>query len=227
MPHSVPENKPPTVKSRHASQQPRIDHFVFPSLTLPLAIGGDGAGMPTRNGDKRARPQANGDDSDAVWEKVLWRRQPFPDNYVPSSYLAELDSLREYHCPPPLTTQLTPTPAPRPRPRLLPLMLATLPVSQHLAVIALFLAVFYAMLVGDFGAAEVGWSCTALELGAYALWRFGWGSDKAAKTECASASLCACMELTPKQPSSPYPVPSGRSSSHPFCYRCSRQCSGR
>ncbi|WOO78894.1 Phosphatidylinositol N-acetylglucosaminyltransferase GPI2 subunit [Vanrija pseudolonga] len=122
--------------------------------------------MPTRNGEKRARPQANGDASDAVWEKVLWRRQPFPDNYVPPSYLAELDSL-----------------PPRPRPRLFPLMLATLPVSQHLAVIALFLAVFYAMLVGDFGAAEVGWSCTALELAAYALWRFGWGSDKAAKTE--------------------------------------------
>lgn len=30
------------------------------------------------------------------WEKVLWRRQPYPDNYVPPSYLAELDDLREF-----------------------------------------------------------------------------------------------------------------------------------
>lgn len=28
------------------------------------------------------------------WEKALWRKQPFPDNYVPSSFLAELKALR-------------------------------------------------------------------------------------------------------------------------------------
>lgn len=31
-----------------------------------------------------------------AWEKVLWRRQPFADNYVPPSFLAELDDLREW-----------------------------------------------------------------------------------------------------------------------------------
>lgn len=29
------------------------------------------------------------------WERVLWRQQPFPDNYVPPTFLAELDALRE------------------------------------------------------------------------------------------------------------------------------------
>jgi phosphatidylinositol glycan class C protein len=53
-------------------------------------------------------------------------------------------------------------------------MLATLPVSQHLAVIALFLAIFYGMLVGNFGAEEVGWGCAAVGVVAYALWRVGW-----------------------------------------------------
>jgi phosphatidylinositol glycan class C protein len=28
------------------------------------------------------------------WEKALWRKQPFPDNYVPQSFLAELKALR-------------------------------------------------------------------------------------------------------------------------------------
>jgi phosphatidylinositol glycan class C protein len=67
------------------------------------------------------------------------------------------------------------TTAQRPRPKLLPLIVATFPVSQHLAVIALFLAIFYAMLVGEFGAAEVGWTCASLGLLSYALYRIGWG----------------------------------------------------
>jgi hypothetical protein len=29
------------------------------------------------------------------WEKALWRKQPFPDNYVPPSFLAELKALRK------------------------------------------------------------------------------------------------------------------------------------
>ncbi|BEI80188.1 hypothetical protein CcaverHIS002_0107170 [Cutaneotrichosporon cavernicola] len=99
----------------------------------------------------------DGDHSDPKWEKVLWRRQPFPDNYVPPSFLAELDELPQ-----------------RPRPKLVPLILATLPVSQHLAVITLFLAIFYGMLVGSFGAEEVGWACAFMGLVAYGLWRVGW-----------------------------------------------------
>jgi hypothetical protein len=30
------------------------------------------------------------------WEKALWRKQPFPDNYVPPSFLAELKALRKF-----------------------------------------------------------------------------------------------------------------------------------
>lgn len=30
-----------------------------------------------------------------IWQKLLWRRQPYPDNYVPDSFLQELRELRE------------------------------------------------------------------------------------------------------------------------------------
>jgi phosphatidylinositol glycan class C protein len=58
------------------------------------------------------------------------------------------------------------------------LLIAAFPVSQHLAVIALFLAVFYAMLKGNLGAAEVGWSVTATGLFSYGLYHVGWGRSR-------------------------------------------------
>lgn len=41
------------------------------------------------------------------WEKVLWRRQPFPDHHVPPSFLAELNELGASHQ---LQTDSDPTP---------------------------------------------------------------------------------------------------------------------
>lgn len=29
-----------------------------------------------------------------AWEKVLWRKQPYADNYVPPSFLSELNEIR-------------------------------------------------------------------------------------------------------------------------------------
>lgn len=33
-----------------------------------------------------------------VWEKVLWRQQSFPDNYVPPSFLSSLRRNGEASC---------------------------------------------------------------------------------------------------------------------------------
>jgi phosphatidylinositol glycan class C protein len=54
-------------------------------------------------------------------------------------------------------------------------MFGALPISQHLAVIALFLAVFEGMLDGGLGAGQVGWACVGLGLLGYIIRRWGWG----------------------------------------------------
>ena len=33
---------------------------------------------------------------EAEWERVLWKKKPYPDNYVPRSFLASLSRNREY-----------------------------------------------------------------------------------------------------------------------------------
>lgn len=60
-----------------------------------------------------------------------------------------------------------------------------------MAVIALFLAVYYGMLDGALSPAGVGWSCAVAGLLAYTLWRIGWESKDAAPSgrECPPAPL--------------------------------------
>jgi hypothetical protein len=65
--------------------------------------------------------------------------------------------------------------APRPRPRLSTLIFGALPVGQHLAVIALFLAVFDGLKEGAIGPAQVDWACVGLGLTGYGVRRWGWG----------------------------------------------------
>ncbi|WVQ83541.1 hypothetical protein IAT38_005682 [Cryptococcus sp. DSM 104549] len=98
------------------------------------------------------------------WEKVLWRRQPFPDNYVPDNFLSELDDL----------------PA-RPQPSFPALLLAALPITQHISVIATFLAVFASLLDGRVGAGTVGWGCVTLGGMGWGVWLWGWGSKGAVR----------------------------------------------
>lgn len=54
-------------------------------------------------------------------------------------------------------------------------MVAALPITQHISTIALFLAVFYAMNVGQLGAGQVGWSCVGLGLAGHGVYHLGWG----------------------------------------------------
>ncbi|WVR04078.1 hypothetical protein IAU60_001077 [Kwoniella sp. DSM 27419] len=99
------------------------------------------------------------------WEKVLWRRQPFADNYVPPGFLAELDAL-----------------PPRKAPRLVPLFYAVLPISLHLCVISLFLSIFHGMLERAITPEAVGWGCVVAGVGGWGVWKAGWGLRAVVKT---------------------------------------------
>ncbi|KAI9509469.1 phosphatidylinositol N-acetylglucosaminyltransferase [Russula earlei] len=63
------------------------------------------------------------------WKRVLWRPQPFPDNYVPPTFLAALSK--------------NPNVLPY---RYWPLVLGACTISQHLSIVFVFLAVFTRLL---------------------------------------------------------------------------------
>ncbi|KAH9057476.1 phosphatidylinositol N-acetylglucosaminyltransferase [Lactarius vividus] len=69
------------------------------------------------------------DNTPPEWERVLWRTQPFPDNYVPPSFLSALSK--------------NPNVLPY---RYWPLVLGACAISQHLSVVFIFLAVFTRLL---------------------------------------------------------------------------------
>ncbi|AFR99001.1 phosphatidylinositol glycan, class C [Cryptococcus neoformans C23] len=92
------------------------------------------------------------------WEKVLWRSQPYPDNYVPPDFLSELNDI-----------------LPRPRPPFYSLLLACLPISQHISIIAVFLAIFVALLEERVTPEAVGWGCVLGGISGWAIWTWGWG----------------------------------------------------
>ncbi|EJF66685.1 phosphatidylinositol N-acetylglucosaminyltransferase [Dichomitus squalens] len=62
---------------------------------------------------------------EAEWERVLWKKKPYPDNYVPRSFLASLSRNPNFQ---PYTYR--------------ELVILSCPISQHLASIFVFLAVF-------------------------------------------------------------------------------------
>ncbi|KAG9009794.1 hypothetical protein FRB94_013592 [Tulasnella sp. JGI-2019a] len=68
---------------------------------------------------------AEADESEPRWEKILWKKQPFPDDYIPPSFLSSLrrnTNVRSY--------------------AYLPLVLSACAVTQHLSTIFFFVAVF-------------------------------------------------------------------------------------
>ena len=68
-------------------------------------------------------------------------------------------------------------------------MIHALPITQHLAVITLFLSIFHALLVGRFGAGTVGWAVVLMSATGQAIRRIGW-REGAPKAKESSEWIC-------------------------------------
>ncbi|KAI6007398.1 phosphatidylinositol N-acetylglucosaminyltransferase subunit C [Pisolithus albus] len=92
--------------------------------------------------------------SHAGWKRVLWQRQPYPDNYIPSdSFLA---SLRRNPSFIPYTYW--------------PLVLSCCPITQHLGTIFIFVAVFVRLQERSLDARVLLWISVACFLVGYFVW---------------------------------------------------------
>jgi len=88
------------------------------------------------------------------WEKVLWRTQSYPDNHIPERYF--LASLRKNPNFRPYTYW--------------PLVLASCAITQHLATIYIFLAIFVRLKEGYLDARILVWVSVGCFVGGYMTW---------------------------------------------------------
>lgn len=78
------------------------------------------------------------------WEKVLWKPQPYPDNYIPPDFLSSLrrnTNVKQY--------------------KYLPLVLSTCAVTQHLAIIFIFVGTFILLNRDHVDPTQLVWACIA------------------------------------------------------------------
>ncbi|KAI0778174.1 phosphatidylinositol N-acetylglucosaminyltransferase [Trametes elegans] len=90
---------------------------------------------------------------EAEWERVLWKKKPYPDNYVPRSFLASLSKNPNFK---PYTYWH--------------LVILSCPISQHLAGIFLFLAVFMRLQQRLLDPRALVWISAAVFLAGYMTW---------------------------------------------------------
>lgn len=75
-----------------------------------------------------------------AWEKVLWKKQTFPDNYVDPTFMSQLR-----------------TNATADFPSAIALVLSSLPIAQQLASVLLFVGIFTHIYLGGISAATLVW----------------------------------------------------------------------
>ncbi|KAH9898409.1 phosphatidylinositol N-acetylglucosaminyltransferase [Cubamyces lactineus] len=90
---------------------------------------------------------------EAEWERVLWQRKPYPDNYVPRSFLSSLSRNPNFR---PYTYWQ--------------LVILSCPISQHLASIFVFLAVFMRLQQRLLDPRALVWMSAAVFLAGYMTW---------------------------------------------------------
>ncbi|KAI0801276.1 phosphatidylinositol N-acetylglucosaminyltransferase [Fomes fomentarius] len=122
---------------------------------------------------------------EAEWERVLWKKKPYPDNYVPRSFLASLSKNPNFR---PYTYWH--------------LVVLSCPISQHLASIFVFLAVFMRLQQCLLDPRALVWISSGVFLTGYIIWELlecsRAGDGARAKTLKASILVfLALMSLSP------------------------------
>ncbi|EIN13728.1 phosphatidylinositol N-acetylglucosaminyltransferase [Punctularia strigosozonata HHB-11173 SS5] len=87
------------------------------------------------------------------WERVLWKRQPYPDNYVPPSFLSELRKNPSFR---PYTYRS--------------LVVGSFAISQHFSTIFIFLAVFVRLHTCVLDPRLLVWMSVGVFVSGYAVW---------------------------------------------------------
>ena len=105
------------------------------------------------------------------WKKVLWKRQAYPDNYVPPKlFLASLQRNREYL---PKQSEVKPLdliPANFRPYTYWPLVILSCSITQHLATIFIFLSVFVRLKEGILDPRSLVWLTVILFFIGYTTW---------------------------------------------------------
>ncbi|KAI0814948.1 phosphatidylinositol N-acetylglucosaminyltransferase [Irpex lacteus] len=111
-------------------------------------------------------------DWDHEWERVLWKRKPYADNYVPSSFLATLSKNANFT---PYTYWY--------------LVSASSAITQHIAIIFIFLATFVRLKDRQLDPRLLVWVSILSFITGYTLWELlHWHRDMASRmTDCAKA----------------------------------------
>ncbi|KAI0651843.1 phosphatidylinositol N-acetylglucosaminyltransferase [Trametes meyenii] len=122
------------------------------------------------------------DDWEAEWERVLWKKKPYPDNYVPRSFLASLSRNRKS----PYTYWH--------------LVVLSCSISQHLASIFIFLAVFMRLQQRWLDPRALVWMSGGVFFSGYMVWEVldcAEANDTARNTNPSILVFLALMSLSP------------------------------
>jgi phosphatidylinositol glycan class C protein len=104
------------------------------------------------------------------WQQVLWREQPFPDNYVPPSFLSSLQRNREHGILRRKTWSDAFHAANFKPYTYASLVFGACAICQHISTIFAFLAVFVHMQKGDLDPRLLVWTSGGCFVAGYLAW---------------------------------------------------------
>ncbi|KAH9946630.1 phosphatidylinositol N-acetylglucosaminyltransferase [Amylocystis lapponica] len=128
-------------------------------------------------------------DLDAEWERVLWKRKSYPDNFVPQSFLSSLSKNPNFK---PYTYWY--------------LVLASCSINQHLATIFTFLAVFVRLKERYLDARVLVWISIGGFIVGYTIWELlhcyvsSWATRNIDRAKTAKSSILVFLALLSLSP---------------------------